>query len=345
MALSTFDLEQWLTLAARTPSADNGQPWRFVQDGNQIEVHFIERQVKSLFRHDSHATLLSIGAMAHTLKSCGAEIEWGEIKNGSPYFVAQLPDAAPTHARPFLERHTNRFPYKKGGVSMDSLRSIAIDPSFPALRVDWITNPKKIDGLAHYVGALSRERFLDRDQHESLMQSLRYSETEIGSGDGLDINTLHLPPGGKMFMRWITPWDRAQTLHGLGSARLMAATERNAFRTCGAVCVISSGPSDRDTLDAGAMMVDVWKELNQLGLAVQPCYVLSPGSLGGSLESSQTLDRTTLSALRESGFSNVRSLLSISSPSYVHMVLKVGIPRHAVKRALRFANAKIFGSA
>lgn len=341
MALSTSELEQWLTLAARTPSADNCQPWRFDLHGNRLSVHFFERQTASLFSCDSHATLLSIGAMAHTLKACGAGIEWCEIKTGVPYFVAQLPDAPPTHAKPYLDRHTNRFPYQKGGVSMDSLRSIAIDPSFSTLRLDWITNPQKINDLAHCVGALSRARFTDREQHESLMRSLRYTDAEIGSGTGLDINTLHLPPGGEFFMRWITPWKRAHALHRFGVARLMAATEQSAFRTCGAVCVISGGTGDWDSLQAGAMMVDAWKELNQLGLAVQPCYVLSQGSSGASLEYLAKPDHAESHPPRDTKFENVARLLSLSRSSGLHMTLKVGVPRREAKRALRLANATV----
>jgi hypothetical protein len=344
MAMSPSDLEQWLTLAARTPSADNSQPWRFEIDGNRLSVHFFNRHPTSLFGCDSHATLLSIGAMAHTLKSCGAEIEWRGVKTGAPYFVAQLPDNAPTQARPYLERYTNRFPYQKGGISMDSLRSIAIDPSLNRVRVDWITNPQKIDSLARCVGALSRERFTNQAQHESLMSSLRYTAAEIEHGTGLDINTLHLPPGGQSFMRWITPWTRAQKAQRFGVEQIMALTEQTAFRKCGAVCVISGGTDDHVSLQAGAIMVDLWKELNQLGLAVQPCYVLSAGSSGGSLKTIQERDQGTSSASRDSEFANVLNQLSISRLSGLHMALKVGIPRRNPKRALRLPVATLSGS-
>jgi hypothetical protein len=319
MALSQQQLDEWLTLAARTPSADNSQPWRFDVQGNSLAVHFIERQPSSLFGCDAHATLLSIGGMAHALKACGATIAWRDITKGQPYFTADLPDSGPRNAKPFLERHTNRLPYKKGGISMDSLRAISIDPNLGDVRVDWIVDPKMINALARSVGELSYLRFTNKAQHESLMKSLRFTDAEIAQGDGLDINTLPLPPGGRAFMKWITPWERAQTLHKFGIAKVMAMAEQKAFSTCGAICVISGTFDENTTLNSGTMMIELWKELNLMRLAVQPWYVLSPGSI---LRAVHAYDSRL--ATRDQ-FLTGKGLLRLAEHVHVHQVFRISV--------------------
>jgi hypothetical protein len=341
MALSKQQLDQWLTLAARTPSADNSQPWRFHVQGNSLSVHFLERQPSSLFGCDAHATLLSIGGMAHALKACGATISWHDLALGQPYFTAHLPDAAPRDAKPFLERHTNRHPCKKGGISMDSLRAISINPDLVDARVDWIVDPNMINSLARSVGELSYIRFTNKAQHASLMKSLRFTQAEIAQGDGLDINTLHLPPGGRAFMKWITPWERAQALHKIGIARVMAMAEQKAFSTCGAICVISGKFDENSTLNSGAMMIEIWKELNLMRLAVQPWYVLSEGSAQYTFLANSD-SKVAINPPNET-YDWIRRLLQLPNGSKIHMALKVSISQTDVTRSRRLELSELVG--
>jgi hypothetical protein len=328
--------QAWLALAATTPSADNSQPWRFALQGQTLEVHYAQRQASSLFGCDAHATLLSVGGMAHMLHTCGAEIEWRDCNYGAPYFVANLPNAHPLDANRFFNRHTNRHPYKKGGVSMDSLRAIPLDTNGSNTRVDWIVNRAMIDTLAACVGEVSYQRFRNQAQHDSLMHSLRFSENEVAQGDGLDIATLHLPPGGARFMKWITPWHRAQSLHRFGAARFMAKAEQNAFRTCGAVCVISAPIDDESTLHAGETSIDVWAHLNAMHLAAQPWYVLSPGSFSNKLDSPPAENAVDADALNRA-YSVVARALSLPSSHKVHMAFRLGVAKQEPVRARRLS--------
>jgi hypothetical protein len=326
--------EAWLALAATAPSADNSQPWRFAVKALTLEVHYLQRQASSLFGCDAHATLLSIGGMAHILHTCGAEIEWRDCIHGAPYFAAKLPDTPPRDANRFFDRHTNRHPYKKGGVSMDSLRAIPLDTNGSTTRVDWIVDRTMIDTLATCVGEVSYQRFRSQAQHDSLMHSLRFTEEAVAQGDGLDIATLHLPPGGAQFMRWITPWQRAQSLHRFGAARFMAKAEQSAFRTCGAVCVISAPIDDESTLHAGETTIDVWTHLNAMHLAVQPWYVLSPGSFSHKLDAPIAGNDVDAAALSRS-FTSVSRALSLPNNYRVHMAFRVGVAKQAPVRARR----------
>jgi hypothetical protein len=332
--------EAWLALAATAPSADNSQPWRFAVQGQALEVHYLPRQASSLFGCDAHATLLSIGGMAHILNTCGAEIEWRDCIRGAPYFVAKLPDAQPLGANRFFERHTNRHPYKKGGVSMDSLRAIPLDTNGSTTRVDWIVDRAMIDTLAGCVGEVSYQRFRSQAQHNSLMDSLRFSEEAVAQGDGLDIATLHLPPGGAQFMRWITPWQRAQSLHRFGAARFMAKAEQSAFRTCGAVCIISAPIDDESTLHAGETAIDVWTHLNAMHLAVQPWYVLSPASFSHKLDAPIVGNDVDAEALTQT-FASVSRALALPKSDRVHMAFRVGVAKQNAIRARRLSLAAL----
>ncbi len=180
-----------------------------------------------------------------------------------------------------------------------------------------------ISTLANAVVQASRLRFLDRDQHQSLMTSLRFTPEAAAGGEGLDIATLHLPPGGAAFMRWITPWSRAQALHRLGVASLMAKTEGQLFAAGGAIVAIIGGSSAQDVTDAGGAMLQAWVQCNQAALGVQPCYVLTDQMLRASASNPPPWRV------------EIEQCLDLRQGEQLHMLLRVGKPKREAVRAQR----------
>ncbi|HRY15885.1 MAG TPA: hypothetical protein P5330_08440, partial [Candidatus Competibacteraceae bacterium] len=106
-------------------------------------------------------------------------------------------------------------------------------------------------------------------------RSLRYTEPEIAQGDGLDINTLHLPPGGRHFLRFIGDWRRMEILNRFGAYKAMAHIEAQLIQRGPAIAAIIA-PTDYDAcLAAGRLLTRVWTALNQQGIAVHPYYVVA----------------------------------------------------------------------
>ena len=172
------NLDQWLALAATTPSADNSQPWQFDVRGHAMTVSYEMRAVSPLFDAQAHATVLSIGAMAHMLHTCGAEINDFDPAGNPSYFTAILPDAPPRASAKFLQRHTNRHPYKTHQVDSQRFASATLPAD---TRIVALHEREKIRAIGRYVRTLSAHRFRNQKQHESLMGSLRFSDEGTGS--------------------------------------------------------------------------------------------------------------------------------------------------------------------
>ncbi len=328
------NLDQWLALAATTPSADNSQPWQFDVRGHAMTVSYKLRAASPLFDAHAHATLLSIGAMAHMLHTCGAEINDFDPAGNPSYFTAILPDAPPRAAAIFLQRHTNRHPYKTLKVEGPQVSAAAITAD---TRIVALHDREKIRAVGRYVRTLSAHRFRNQKQHESLMGSLRFSDEEVAQGDGLDAATLHLPPGGQSFMRWISPWPRAQSLHRFGIAAIMAKAEADLFNTCGAVLIIVGKKSLTPTRNAGAAMIELWSQLNADQLAAHPWYVLSPGSFFPHIHAGQSDDGSLVAR----DFDALNATLGLAPDEMVHIVLRVGVARKKPVRSLRLAVEKL----
>ncbi|MBK1726602.1 hypothetical protein [Halorhodospira neutriphila] len=260
------------------PSADNSQPWAFEWDGQRLRVRAREA---GGFPPDAHATLLSVGAVLENLEQAAAALGVALTcePGGEPGVHAQIPldpaaAAGPLDPEaPLFQRHTNRLPTRPevpDGAILEALE--AGEPaSGPAVRV--ITDPETLRGLAEAVALASAIRFRVPELHRALMGSLRLGEAEARRGDGLDVATLGLPPGGAALLRWLRPWPRMRRLNRLGLYRLLAWPDGRRIRSAPAVAVVSGGSGD--PVAAGRLMERAWIRACQHGLAVHPYYAVT----------------------------------------------------------------------
>jgi hypothetical protein len=322
-----------LELLARTPSADNSQPWRFVVGESFICCHSLPaEQSHGPFGPLGHATLLSAGAMhesMHQLFGDDARIE--SVIDADRWAInlthGTLPDPKGTAARRLAKRHTNRLPYTQEPVV------------WPKLSEEWpgggkilpINDPASISAIGAAVKTCSAARFNCQELHEWLFSSLRWNETEAARGDGLDIASLHLPPGGKQFMRFLAPWRRMQFLNRFGLYKVMAMTDARLVVEAPAIVAIVGQREPSSIWAAGRIMQASWVALNAAGFAVHPYYVVTDIAnrlAAGRLDASW---RTPV----EKQLERLGKLLGLMPDSQIHMLLRVGTPSRAAKPSAR----------
>ena len=344
MNQATFDY--MLRCAKTAPSADNTQPWQFHQGRSGLLLSYAERRVAgTTFDSAAPATLLAIGALLENLcqGALGAEFDvsierWPEGPKG-PYAHVSVLNSCPTallDAVPALfSRHTNRNAFHRRTAP----RSVALQVQGAGqglARTAWVEGANVAD-FADLVREASQVRFQTRDVHEWLAKSLRFTREEVSMGDGLDVATLALPPGGVALLRFLSPWRRMRALNRVGTYRLLAAIETAAIKAAPAlVALVSPGPKD-DLLDAGMLMERVWIALNSAGLAVQPYYVISdqlsrlaqgkiPKDLEGQVERVEV---------------RCRALLGLRPEEQLQMLFRVGYPTRAAVRSCRLADSEL----
>lgn len=128
--------------------------------------------------------------------------------------------------------------------------------------------------MASLVKDASQIRFQTQEIHEWLGRSLRFGKQAMQTRDGLDVATLDLPPGGSLFMRFISDWRRMKAMNFLGTHKFMSWVDSMPVKSAPAIIAIIGQAGFRETLSAGQLMQSIWIDLNEQGIAVHPYYVV-----------------------------------------------------------------------
>lgn len=344
LKLTSSLLELAIEAARVAPSADNSQPWHIRLRDRALSVYYHPSSGEDPFGPSGHATLLSIGAMAENLSQVFPDtrqsINIVDLKSGAPYFTLAIPsqDSAASNAKLALfSRHTNRFPYAKTSPDAELLEKISQQQE-PLAQTHLLLTPKDRRAFSDIAEICCRARFCNRDLHEWLMASLRFSENEIKQGDGLAINTINLPPGGNLFMQWIRPWKRMAALNKLGAFRFMAKTEASLLRSAPLVLLITGEDSPRGAFSAGMLMERTWILLNQSGWAVHPYYVVTDQE--SRLQTGKIPQEWAMPVKQAIG--GARTLISLKDGERIHMALRVGKPTKSPPPSLRRPIDQVF---
>lgn len=275
-------IEYLLEAARCAPSADNSQPWQLRWNGRTLAVGYDGTRVKNVtFAPENPATLLAMGALLENLQqaAAAAEIRLESVDHlADQYFQlsvssdSPLPSGCSNH--PLFMRYTNRLPFRADALPAALLDWLASQCE-GAARVAVFGSSSEIGRVARLVGQASAIRFQTREITEWLGRSLRFTPNEVASGDGLDVTTLNLPPGGRGLLRLIADWRRMESFNRWGAYRLLAAIEAKAVSNASAIVAVTGGEGHRAARDAGQLMERTWIEINRKGLSVQPFYVVS----------------------------------------------------------------------
>jgi hypothetical protein len=332
-------------VGVQAASADNSQPWRLRWDGRELAIFYGETP-SSAFSADSHATLLSVGAVVENLQwaltanTVTADWQWpSNPALGQPYVSIPLHETAANFIAPEgpLHRHTNRHPYRRDALAQEIGAAIENHREGKNRSV-LLLDAKKKSRLNRLVRLCSEARFCNQELHEWLIDSLRFTPDEVARGDGLDVRTLALPPGGKMLLHLISDWRRLKALNVIGAYKLLAFSEVKLLNAAPALICIVGSSDTRSTIDAGRLMTRLWIYLNLNGVAVQPYYVvpdqinrLRQGRLAKGFESQ-------IAAVE----AELRVLLELQSGEVLHLMFRVGYPKKETVRSKRLPLDALF---
>jgi hypothetical protein len=328
-------LQLILQAAQYAPSADNSQPWRLEwQDPTLSVVYDYQRLGDKTFPADNPATIMAMGAVLENIRQAAQALNlalsWKIPSALDPvkpvYFQTQIEQIdensrVPANLLPLFKRHTNRLPYQSQ-VLPEALLDLLKNLTVSSARTVVINQPSSIMQVAHWVRLASEIRFRTREVHEWLGKSLRF-QTRSPVEEGLDVNTLDLPPGGKAFLQLISSWQRMKILNLLGAYNMLSFIDSKPIKQAPALVAIISPSGFQDTLAAGQLMERIWIDLNVKGVAVHPYYVIADqlyrrqmGSIPPELKNQA-----------DTVFEGVRRMFQFESGETLQMLLRVGYPK------------------
>jgi hypothetical protein len=336
------DIRILLRAAQAAPSADNSQPWCFSLGERMFSVAFdSERAGDSFFGPTSPATLLAVGGLAENIRETarvlGIDVHIENLIDsptvGFPYlkvhlrqaFKEQIPEDLAVFAR-----HTNRFAFHPRAIDSETLRLTASLQEAPA-RLNVISNSGQIRKISKLVTMASEIRFQVKEIHLWLIQSLRFSEDEAAKGDGLDINTLLLPPGGKILLRLLSDWEHMKTFNRFGGYKLMAREEARLISKAPALVAVTAPGNTAGLLASGQLLARTWTSLNAKKVAVHPYFVISD-QLNRLQEDVISPKLVAKAKTLQKG---CQQIFGYGEGESLHMLLRVGYPKLDPQRSRR----------
>jgi len=319
----------------RAPCADNLQPWHFNLLGSGLSVTC--DHLGSANDPRGHATLLAMGAMMENMvqaaKAADLDIIPQLLLSEDACFSLRYNRDAPIlpSARDHIvfKRHTNRAPYKTRPLSHHVVTSLSSIRESSA-QVEVLVVQRQIEEISRLTELASQARFQTRELHEWLLSSLRFSPRDVDRGDGLDVDSLVLPPGGKSLLKLLRPWNRLEKLNQFGAHKLLAKLEGMEIKKAPAVIVVNASNTREEIFAAGRAMERAWLLANECCIAVHPYYVV-PDQL--QRETLGIVPRH-LSPLTREVSKAITKLLGGGNRS-AHMILRVGYPTRQAIRSRR----------
>lgn len=336
---------EYLMEAGRwAPSADNMQPWAFRWSGDVLELRYARQRMRgSVMGPSALATLQGMGAVVENWRQAadalGAALEWLELPEDPEVYarvrVTASGQSPPREEAPLFRRRTNRGPFRKRALPEDlegHLADCRVAPASVAL----LRDPAGIREVADLTRRASAVRFRTRAIHEWFLASLRWDEQEAARGDGLDLATLALPPGGRLVLRGVATWRRLRCLNRLGAYRLLAHLEAQPLASAPGVLLIHAPPDREGGLAAGQALERAWIALNRRGIALQPFYVLPD-----QLQRLRAGEVPAAMATEVRALADAASRLRHSESDALTMICRIGEPVSPAVRSRRLPLSRL----
>jgi len=321
----------------RAPSPDNSQPWEFLWNGECLSVrHRIKDSDAKIFGAGSHGLLLTMGAFIENLiqasNAAGLDVKWEFPAETDSYYVkarfnpgSPIPDAGWKHA--LFQRHTNRLPFKLEPLPtslLEKLTSIQQDGA----RLLIITDREQIGEIECLVNTASQARFQTKEIHEYFASTLRFDPAAVDAGDGLNVETFGLPPGGRGLLKLINDWSRLSLLNKVGIYRLLSALEAKGFGQGSAILAVTGSADYNSVIAAGRLMERAWIMLNEAGVGVHPYYVVA-----------DQLQRLAAGRVPAHLVNGIEALAGDAEKLFgsgvLHMLLRIGLPTKSPVKSKR----------
>ena len=334
------------------PSADNSQPWLFTWDGSKLSIKYDTPRVEGkTFPANSPATLLSLGATIENIILFSASYGYStnhsiNFQNLSPTHAKAIIDFQPTQQvtpsifpddNPIANRHTNRFSYHNKALPKLAINHLETLTRSSA-RLLLINEKSTIHQVGKLVELASNIRFQTKEVHEWLGKSLRFSKDDVKKADGLDIRTLDLPPGGSIFLKFISSWNRMKVLNKIGAYRLLAKIDAAPIKAAPAILAVIAPATPQGAIDAGMLMCNAWTYLNNEGIAAHPYYVVADQL--ARLRENTVPEQLTKSAKEIE--QQCQTTLDLKKSETLHMFLRAGYPKKVPPRSLRLPEELVF---
>ena len=298
-----------------------------------------EKVAGKSFPKDDPAIYLALGCALYNIKACCKElslevsVDIATKENNSDLLafisLSKLPpekEEISSTIQVIKKRHTDRGAYHKK-ISEKDKKAIQDITTRSTRNSTLLFESKDKSSLIKLIQKASEIRFQVKEIHALLKNSLQFDNSQP---DGLHINTLALPPGGKYFLKFISKWDNLALINKIGGYKLLAAQEIALLKNSPFLLILRGKGSQLDFISSGEELCHVWTSLNNAGYSVHPYYVI-PDIL-------HRLDMKTLPSKHHVQAEHLLfegAALLEKDKEFVYMILRIGKTKKSANRSTR----------
>jgi len=288
MSLNKDHIQRVVTKAVCSPSGDNTQPWTFAWDGTTLNVIHQQSLASHPLNPAGIASMISCGCVleaitiAATEFHCSTSFTLGDFQAGDSVWARVRFGPSTSSPDPLSEvisqRTTDRRLFKKGGLPVPTLKSIAAqEHAYAPARIHWTSD---VEGdLTDYIIDAEKIMITHPDILPAVFKWVRFTMKQAHlTRDGLSWRNMPLRiweiptvalirefPGTLKFFRGaILPQHCTRIREQLHSS---------------AGVILISVPAVQgnftDVVQAGRLMMRTWLSLTQLSYGVQPLTLCS----------------------------------------------------------------------
>jgi nitroreductase len=356
--VTAADLLELATAAARAPSGDNIQPWRFVinEAGRSLDIWIDTGRDKSPMNAAQRMSLIACGAaVENALLLAGqrgwkADLELGAVNcslNSSPVArvvlgTPSLPSTMRDYATLIPARVANRRIYDPRPVSSIVLEDLERStPKTHCVSTHWIDDRDLINALADVIAHGDAVMFSEPSIRAAILSNIRFDlPPKACSTEGLPLASLEGSTLSGVGLRAIKRLPQ-KIFKLLGVRAIFSTHARKLVRSASGVSVgVVDGDPWGIELLTGRCMQRAWLALTELGFAAQPMMsllVLNNAFRHGNSELIANLRRADVETVLNKLFSLLKSAGVSGQPVFLLRFGHAAAPTGRTGRRMLFA--------
>lgn len=287
-SLTKYQKQALVKAALQTPTGDNCQSFAFKWNGDELEIYHDESRAAHALNHQDMASLISLGSMLEALQIAAHHMGWDYThelmleKEQSYSLWARLAFYQSKKRRSFElslleERTTDRFPYKKTMITVESLQQMWKHPRLSRGWFYFVPNDRDIEQIT-----VNAEDFI-WDNPSVYMDILKWirlgkRETKIHN-DGMPSSTLGMNFMETQLFRLIRRYPRAlYWLRILFAKKLMHHKTRQLLRNSSGLVIFTDNEMKPEAfINAGRRCFHFWIKLCENSMVAQPLSIVPFG--------------------------------------------------------------------
>ncbi len=278
------DIEHIIYDGTLAPSGENCQPWKFVVTGNKISIYNIPESDKSIYNFKQKGSYVSHGAVIENILISAANYGYSidvdifpkkEEPNLVSIITLKKSEAGKDPLYEYLgARCTNRKSHANQKLSDEQkniLVNVAKDSGFGELNI--IDDQERMKTLGAALAVNEQIIFENKELHQFFYDHILWNSEDQKKAGGFYIKTLEFLPHQLKGVKLLRNWTILTLLNRLAKiSHTIVKENAEKYSASGALAIISmSGSSDKDFVNAGRAMEQVWLNATKMGISVHPC--------------------------------------------------------------------------